>query len=80
MRQWRSKSALRAVLFGDIHAKAVAESLLCRDRRICRPGYSVRDHLYDQHPARYVHAAQVAAQRIVTARREWRNGITQSGP
>ncbi len=48
--------------------------LLCRDHGTCRPGYSVRDHLYDQHPARYVHAAQVAAQRIVTARREWRSG------
>ncbi len=48
--------------------------LLCRDRGTCRPGYSVRDHLHDQHPARYVHAAQVAAQRIVTARREWRSG------
>ncbi len=47
--------------------------LLCRDRGICRPGYSVRDYLYDQHPARHVHAAQVAAQRIVTARREWQS-------
>lgn len=56
--------------------------LLCRDRGICRPGYSVRDYLYDQHPARHVHAAQVAAQRIVTARREWRSGMgrgAQSG-
>lgn len=56
--------------------------LLCRDHGTCRPGYSVRDHLYDQHPARHVHAAQVAAQRIVTARREWRSGAgrgAQSG-